>query len=220
MSPVAHAAPERKEDSIPGRCLVVSAIAGGGKADGDRLSSSVREGASTGASKGVSAAARTLCEAIVELDRTVEESNSNGKQEQLSALVCLYDCVARGIFLYCEGSNREDGGGICSRSLEALRKLVENATEVNASLFGKRRSLARLSATRRKSERELQTLTEEVIAFAKQHKPELATTEDIYVSRVLFMACICMFLAHVAFCYLYLVAVCLGRPQQQPPPQK
>ncbi|CAM9735373.1 unnamed protein product [Scytosiphon promiscuus] len=186
-------APERKEGSTAGGCLVVSSIVGGGKTDGDRLSSCVRQGASTGSSKAVPAAARALCEAIVELDLAVlEDSNNNsasGRQEQFSALVCSYDCVARGVLLYCEGSSVEDGGGGCSRNLEALRKLVEKATEVNSTLFGKRRSLARLSATRRKLERELQILTDELQAFAKRHKPELATTEDAYErNRVAFLA--------------------------------
>lgn len=191
MSPV-DSERERKEDPTSVECLGVSVSAGGGKVEGDRLSSYVREGASMAASKGVPAAARALCEAIVELDGAVEDNNSNssGRQGQLSALVCLYDRVARGILLHCEGfSSQEDGRGGCGISLEALRKLVEKARGVNGSLFGKRRSLAKLAATRRKVERELQALTEDLQAFARQHKPELAITEDAYVSRRPFSAC-------------------------------
>lgn len=157
----------------------VSSIIGGEKAEGDRLSTCVREGASARAEAGVPAAARALCQAIVELDRAVEETNS--PPGPISALVCLYDRVARGALLFCEGAGEGDGVWARTKCLEALKRMVEKAKEVNAGLSAKSR-LARLSASKRKVERSLRALGDDLLEFARQHKPRLATTEEAYVS--------------------------------------
>lgn len=179
----------------------VSSVApsSGPGAQTDRLSSCVRKGADT-YTKGSSAAACALCEALVELDHLVHKGGS----KELSSLVSVYDRVARGVLLCCEHPAEGAGGGGCARSVETLTQHVENAKKVAATLCVKRR-LARLSTSKQQLERELRNLTDELHMFATHHTPELATDESGYVSITVFvcvpLSCSCLRLARVCPSY-------------------
>lgn len=171
------------------------APASGSGAQTDRLSSCVREGAVT-YTKGFSAAACALCEALVELDHLVHKGGSNKK---LCSLVSVYDRVTRGVLLCCEHPAEGAGGGGCAGSLETLTQHVENAKKVAATLCVKRR-LARLSKSKQQLERELRNLTDEVHMFATHHTPELATDESGYVSLTK-AGCVCMCVPSSCSCF-------------------
>ena len=179
-----------------------------GKAVEERLSLCVRDWASSaGAKRGVDAggisstagSAAALCRSLVELDRLLcwVESGSVKYGQDLFPLVSLCDVVARGVLLCCEeeaasgcgagdapassaAAGGEGGGGRYDKSLVILRGHVERARQVVAPLCGKGR-LGKL-ARRKHVRRNCEAVRDAVFKFAVQHKPELATAEDSYVS--------------------------------------
>lgn len=158
-----------------------------GKANGDRLSSCIRDLASVAASKGISTAASALCQALVELDKilAIVESTSlkYSAEDQFIALVSLFDVVARGVLL-CLEDTASSAGGRYDGSLETLRGLVAKAKEIAARLCPK----GRLSMLSRKKQlhvnlqRDLEDVSDAIYRFAASHKPELAASEHHYVS--------------------------------------
>lgn len=156
-----------------------------GKARGDSLSWCVRDWASVAARKGISTAASALCQALVELDKilaTVESGSVKYSDGQFHALVCLFDVVARGVLL-CLEDTALSAGGRYGRSLDALRGHLGRAKEVASRLCAKRRFIG-LPSRKKHLERDLTAVSDAVYGFAASHKPELATTESHYVSRV------------------------------------
>jgi len=152
------------------------------RVEGDRLSGCIRYWAAVGVGKAGISTTEALCRSLVELDRLLcsVESGSVKYGQDLFPLVSLCDVVARGVLLCCE----ESGGSAMGRyvkSLLTLRGHVERAKEVAAPLCGKGR-MAKLSR-RKHLRRNCEAVLESVSKFAAHHKPELATTEESYVSE-------------------------------------
>lgn len=158
-----------------------------GKVNGDRVSWCIRDWAAVAAGKGTSTPASALCQALVELDKTLAMVESTSVKysadDQFYSLVSLCDVVTRGILL-CLEDTASAAGGRYSRSLETLRGLVVKAKQVAGRLGAK----GRLGLRSRKKhlhvnlERDLEAVSDAVYRFAASHKPELATDEHHYVS--------------------------------------
>lgn len=189
-------------------CSSVSAASRGGKVK-RVISSRVREGAALERPNMIAhAAANALCKALADLDNLLESTTAaaavdggtalNSYQDQFHGVVSLCDVVARGALLCCEGATYAGAGGIgrggegegegeekggedgYTSSLETLLVYVERAKDIVAPLCSKG-PLAKLSRNK-KMRRDLEMLSVSVVDFATNHKPELATTEDRYVS--------------------------------------
>lgn len=112
--------------------------------------------------------------ALAELEQLV--GTADGTKEtlsQLSGLLYVCDVVTRGALDLYEAPGQHEG-------LEELGQHVERAKEL-AALCQKGR-LARFSNSSRKALRNIDACRMSMVAFAKAHKPELAITEEVYVS--------------------------------------
>lgn len=119
-------------------------------------------------------ATSAIRKALVELEQLVKTADCTKETlSQLSGLLYVCDVVTRGALDCYEAPGQHEG-------LEELGQHVDTAKGL-AALCQKGR-LVRFSNSSRKALRNIDTCRMSVITFAKAHKPELAITEDVYVS--------------------------------------
>lgn len=119
-------------------------------------------------------ATSTVRKALVELAQMVITADCTKETlSQLSGLLYVCDVVTRGALDCYEAPGQHEG-------LEELGQHVEKAKGL-AALCQKGR-LVRFSNSSRKALRNIDACRMSVITFAKAHKPELAITEEVYVS--------------------------------------
>lgn len=128
-------------------------------------------------------AARALCEVLREFERLM--GTAEGGEEllsQLSDILRLCVIISKDVLDRCEHSSSPSSSGHHheEQDLAELGDLVERARKV-ATLCQKGR-IARFARNSRKASRNLDSLKEKLLFFATNHEPELAVTQEVYVS--------------------------------------
>lgn len=142
-------------------------------------------------------ATRAVCKVLVELEELVGTADATKETlSQLSRLLYLCDVVTRGVL------DRYEAVPGHQEVVEVLGQHLERARGL-AVLCQKGR-LARFSNSSRKALRNIDACRNNVVAFAKEQEPELAITEEVYVSGSLTCClrtvCIMPRLLHGCYC--------------------